>query len=140
MLCYIGIGSNLGDRQKNIDDAIEKMRMADGIKVKKISPIYETGPVGGPAQPRYLNGVIEIETGLRARELLLLAQKIENDLGRQRKVKNGPRTIDLDILTYGDMTIDEPDLKIPHPRMKEREFVQKPLRDIIGNPASEVSL
>ena len=135
MLCYIGIGSNLGDRQKNIDDAIEKMRRADGIKVKKISPIYETEPVGGPAQPRYLNGVIEIETGLKARELLSLAQKIENDLGRQRKVKNGPRTIDLDILTYGDREINEPDLQIPHPRMKEREFVQRPLRDILGNPA-----
>ncbi len=135
MLCYIGIGSNLGDRQKNIDDAIEKMRRAKGVEVKRISTIYETGPMGGPAQPRYLNGVIEIETGLEARELLSLAQKIENDLGRQRKVKNGPRTIDLDILTYGDRTVDEPNLKIPHPRMKEREFVQRPLRDIIDSPA-----
>jgi 2-amino-4-hydroxy-6-hydroxymethyldihydropteridine diphosphokinase len=129
--CYIGIGSNLGDRRKNIDDALQKLRLTGGIEVKRVSPIYETDPVGGPAQPKYLNGVIEIETSLEPRGLLLTLQDIENQLGRKRAVKNGPRTIDLDILMYGSKKIDEPDLKIPHPKMNEREFVQKPLKDLL---------
>ena len=97
----------------------------------KVSSIYETEPVGGPHQSKYLNGVIAINTELEPRQLLLVLQKIENQLGRQRSVKNGPRTIDLDILMYGEEKIDEPDLKVPHPRMREREFVLKPLRDIV---------
>lgn len=131
MRCYIGIGSNLGDRHKNIDDAIGKMRGVDGIEVKKLSRIYETEPVGGPKQGQYLNAVIEIETTLTARGLLLTLQGIENQLGRTRLVRYGPRTIDLDILTYGDKKIDEPDLKIPHPRMDERGFVLEPLKDLL---------
>ena len=103
------------------------------IEVKRVSSLYETDPVGGSDQPRYLNGVIEVETDLDPRGLLALLQEIENQLGRVRTVKNGPRTIDLDILTYGDKKIDEPDLKIPHPRMAEREFVQRPLSDLINN-------
>ena len=133
MRCYIGIGSNLGDRNKNIQDAIEKLRGTQGVEVKKISPIYETDPVGGPEQPMYLNSVIEIETGLEPMQLLFATQQIEAQLGRKRTVKNGPRTIDLDILTYGDRKIHERDLQIPHPRMNEREFVLKPLRDILEN-------
>lgn len=133
MLCYIGIGSNLGDREKNINDAIQRLREAEGVRVKKVSPLYEIEPMGGPMQPKYLNGVIEIETGLGPRQLLFVTQKIENELGRKRTVKNGPRTIDLDILTYGDKEINEPDLQIPHPRMSERDFVQRPLRDINGS-------
>jgi len=131
MRCYIGIGSNLGDRHKNIDDAIGKMRGVDGIEVKKLSRIYETEPVGGPKQGQYLNAVIEIETTLTARGLLLTLQGIENQLGRTRLVRYGPRTIDLDILTYGDERIDESDLKIPHPRMDERGFVLEPLKDLL---------
>ncbi len=131
MRCYIGIGSNLGDRQKYIDDATQKMRDVDGIEVKKLSRIYETEPVGGPKQPQYLNAVLEIETTLTARELLLALQDIENQLGRRRVLRYGPRTIDLDILTYGDERIDEPDLKIPHPRMDERGFVLEPLKDVL---------
>lgn len=127
MRCYIGVGSNLGDRHKNIKEAIEKLQEVEDIKVKRVSSIYETEPVGGPRQPRYLNGVIEIETDMEPRQLLFAAQKIEKQLGRKRIQKDGPRTIDLDILTYGDRKIDEPDLKIPHPRMHEREFVLKPL-------------
>lgn len=132
MLSYIGIGSNLGDRQKNIEDAIQRLRETERVIVKKVSPMYEMDPVGGPPQPRYLNGVIEIETNMTPRELLIVMQRIENQLGRSRAVKHGPRTIDLDILTYDDKKIDEPDLKIPHPRMNERDFVLKPLRDICG--------
>lgn len=131
MQCYIGIGSNLGDRQGNIEAAIQKLKATKGIEVKKSSNIYETEPVGGPPQSKYCNGVIEIDTELEARQLLVALQKIENQLGRIRTVKNGPRVIDLDILMYGEKKVDEPDLKIPHPRMHEREFVQMPLRELL---------
>ncbi len=130
MLCYIGIGSNLGDRKKHIKNAIEKLKETEGVEVKKISNIYETEPVGGPKQGKYLNGVIEIETWLEPSDLMIKLQKIEKQSGRIRSVKNAPRTIDLDILLYGDKKIDEPGLKIPHPRMYEREFVMKPLKEI----------
>jgi len=130
MLCYIGVGSNLGDRKKHIEDAIEKLKNIEGVEVKRVSSIYETEPVGGPKQGKYLNGAIEIETGLGPREFLGKLQDIEKELGRKKTVKNGPRTIDLDILLYGDNKIDEPDLKIPHPNMHEREFVMKPLKEI----------
>jgi len=131
MRCYIGIGSNLGDRQGNIDSAVQKLRKATGIEVKKISRIYETESVGGPPQPKYLNGVIEIETEFAPRQILDILQDIENRIGRIRTVRNAPRVIDLDILMCGNLKIDEPDLKIPHPRMAERDFVQKPLKDLM---------
>ena len=137
MHCYIGIGSNLGNRRKNIDAAIERLQQAKEIEVKKISSVYETEPVGGPKQSDYLNAAIEINTTFGPRELLAALREIEDHLDRERSVKDGPRTIDLDILTYGDEKIDEPDLKIPHPRMNEREFVQKPLRDIQGGTRSD---
>ncbi len=130
MLCYIGVGSNLGDRRNYIENAIQKLKESKGIEVKRISGIYETEPEGGPKQGKYLNGAIEIETTLEPRQLLERLQAIEKELGRVRTVKNGPRTIDLDILLYGDKKIDEVDLKIPHPRMLEREFVLKPLKEI----------
>jgi 2-amino-4-hydroxy-6-hydroxymethyldihydropteridine pyrophosphokinase len=130
MLCYIGIGSNLGDREKYIENAIEKLNNIEDVEVKKVSGIHETEPVGGPRQGKYLNAAIEIETALKPRELLAKLQDIERQLGRKRSVKNGPRTIDLDILLYGDDKIDEPDLKIPHPGMAGREFVMKPLKEI----------
>ncbi|MDP2921511.1 MAG: 2-amino-4-hydroxy-6-hydroxymethyldihydropteridine diphosphokinase [Candidatus Omnitrophota bacterium] len=133
MICYIGIGSNIGDRQGYIDNALRKLKEEKAIRVNKVSSIHETEPVGGPAQGKYLNGAIEIETKLKPKELLKKLQAIENELGRKRTVKNGPRTIDLDILLYGDESIDEPDLKIPHPRMREREFVMKPLKEIYGS-------
>ncbi len=130
MLCYISIGSNLGDRTKYIENAIEKLKETKGIEVKRISSIYETEPMGGPKQGKYLNGAIEIETHLEPREIMVKLQKIEKQLGRIRTVKNAPRTIDLDMLLYGDKKINEPDLKIPHPRMHERDFVMKPLKEI----------
>ena len=120
----------MGDRKKHIEDAIEKLKNIEGVEVKRVSSIYETEPVGGPKQGKYLNGAIEIETGLGPREFLGKLQDIEKELGRKKTVKNGPRTIDLDILLYGDNKIDEPDLKIPHPNMREREFVMKPLKEI----------
>lgn len=130
MRCYIGIGSNLGDRRKYIESAIQRLKETKGIEVRKVSSIYETDPVGGPIQGKYLNGAIEIETELGPRELLARLLNIETLLGRKRTVKNGPRTIDLDILLFGDKKIDEPGLEIPHPRMAGREFVMKPLKEI----------
>ena len=130
MRCYIGIGSNLGDRRKYIENAIQKLNETKGIEVKKVSSIYETDPLGGPSQGKYLNGAIEIETEIEPRELLTRLLDIEIQLGRKRTVKNGPRTIDLDILLFGDKKIDEPGLKIPHPKMQRREFVMKPLKEI----------
>lgn len=130
MFCYIGIGSNLGDREKYIKNAIEKLKKTEGVEVKKISSIYETEPVGGMKQGKYLNGVIKIETWLKPHDLMTKLQEIEKQSGRIRSVKNAPRTMDLDILLYGDKKIDESGLKIPHPKMYEREFVMKPLKEI----------
>jgi 2-amino-4-hydroxy-6-hydroxymethyldihydropteridine diphosphokinase len=130
VFCYIGLGSNLGDREHNIHTAVRKMKSLMHTKVRRISSVIETLPQGGPAQGLYLNAVAEIETGLDPYRLLVELQSIEMVLGRVRTVLNGPRTIDLDILTYGDICIEEEALCIPHPRMLEREFVLIPLQEI----------
>jgi 2-amino-4-hydroxy-6-hydroxymethyldihydropteridine diphosphokinase len=127
---FIGIGSNLGDREKNIKEAIKFLENNERIKVEKISSLIETEPQGGPPQPDYLNGVIKIKTDLSAQDLLCYLQEIERKLGRVRTVKNGPRIIDLDILLYGKEKIDEDNLKVPHPKMFERDFVLRPLFEI----------
>jgi 2-amino-4-hydroxy-6-hydroxymethyldihydropteridine diphosphokinase len=125
---YIGIGSNLGDRRKNIQLALNVLKEKKDIIVEKVSPFYETLPVGGPPrQGKFLNGVIEISTTLTPQELLKVLQEIEKALGRVRKERWGPRTIDLDILFYGDLIVNEERLIIPHPLMHKREFVLKPL-------------
>lgn len=128
--CYIGVGSNLGDRRVYINKAIKELNMNIHIKVNRVSSIYETAPVSEIAQGKFLNGVIEIETDLGPRELLKGLNEIERSLGRIRTIKNGPRTIDLDILYYGDENIMEKDLIIPHPKISEREFVLKGLREL----------
>ena len=128
--CYIGIGSNLGDRRQYIDNAISELRKSKDIKVARVSSIYETEPVSDMPQGKFLNGVLEIETSLRARDLLKELNSIEKRLGRKREVKNGPREIDLDILYYGDERIAEGDLVVPHPKIQEREFVLKGLREL----------
>lgn len=128
--CYIGIGSNLGDRRGYIDRAIESLRSSDGVKVLRVSSIYETDPVSDIPQGKFLNGVVEIDAGLTPAELFERLQHIEADLGRVRTVKNAPRTIDLDILYYGDVDISVDGLTIPHPRIGEREFVLKGLREL----------
>ncbi|MCK9615348.1 MAG: 2-amino-4-hydroxy-6-hydroxymethyldihydropteridine diphosphokinase [Candidatus Omnitrophica bacterium] len=130
MYVYIGIGSNLGDRLANINSAIEELKNNPAIRIEKISSIIETAPVGGPSQGNYLNGVIKIKTEISAKKLLCTLQNIEKKLGRMRAIKDGPRTIDLDILLYGDKIIDEPGLQVPHPKMFEREFVMNPLLEI----------
>ena len=128
--CYIGIGSNLGDRRGYIDKAIEALRASKGIRVARVSSIYETEPASDIPQGLYLNGVLEIETDLDARALLSELIRIEASLGRVRTVKNAPRTIDLDILYFGNEEICDKDLTIPHPRIAEREFVLKGLREL----------
>lgn len=128
--CYIGLGSNLGDRKTNIMMAIEKIGRLKNTKVTKISSILETEPIGGPPQGRFLNACIEVQTALSPRELLKNLQTIESFLGRVRTVEYGPRTIDLDILLFNDEKIKDKDLTVPHPRILEREFVLKPLKEI----------
>lgn len=127
---YLGVGSNLGDRKKYIQSAIRYLRETSGVYVKKISSFYETDPVGGPPQGKFLNGAIELETLLSPRELLIRLKEIERKAGRKRRVRYGPREIDLDILFFGNQSISEGDLQIPHPKIQEREFVKIPLREI----------
>ena len=128
--CYIGIGSNLGEREKYIKSAIRELKKNKRIKFKRSSSIYETEPVSDIPQGRFLNGVLELKTSLRPLELLMALNDIEKRLGRKRSVKNAPRTMDLDILYYGERKIDEKDLIVPHPRIKEREFVLRGLREL----------
>lgn len=129
-ICYIGIGSNLGDRKAYIDRTIEELKKSPNVKVRRVSTVYETEPISDMPQGKFLNGVIEIETGLKAKMLLKELNRIEEKLERKRTLRNSPRTIDLDILYYGDEKINEKDLTIPHPRIEEREFVLRGLREL----------
>jgi len=128
--CYLSLGSNLGERRENIAAAIFKIKQLKDTLITKVSSNIETEPVGGPIQGKFLNAAIEIQTNLSCRQLLGHLQAIEEELGRVRSVKDAPRTIDLDILLYADQKINEDDLIVPHPRMKEREFVILPLKEI----------
>jgi len=128
--CYIGIGSNLGDRRGYIDRAIDELKRINGVRVIRISTIYETEAKSDILQGKFLNGVIEIETELKPQLLLKELNRIEENLGRKRTIKNAPRTIDLDILYYGEEKIDEKGLIVPHPRIQEREFVLRGLREL----------
>ena len=128
--CYIGIGSNVGDRERFIGAAIMEIKTVSGIKFKRCSSIYETDPVSDIPQGKFLNGVIEIETDLEPKELLKELNDIEDWLHRERLLKDGPRTIDLDILYYGDEVIEEAELTIPHPRICERDFVLRGLKEL----------
>lgn len=126
---YLGIGSNLGDRRKHIDEALSALKEA-GITVHKVSSLIETAPVGGPPQGLFLNGAAHIETHLSPEKLLHLLKNIEKKLGRVKTIKNGPRTIDLDILLFENVAVNIAELTIPHPRMKHRDFVLLPLKEI----------
>ncbi|UCC95122.1 MAG: 2-amino-4-hydroxy-6-hydroxymethyldihydropteridine diphosphokinase [Candidatus Omnitrophota bacterium] len=138
MKVFIGVGSNLDNRKENIQKAIEYLKSDPHVVVQQLSTFIETDSEGGPPQPKYLNGVIQIETGLSPRELLSVLQSIECRLGRVRAVRNGPRTIDLDILLYGNIVVEEPGLQIPHPRMWKRTFVMKPLLEIAPYAEMEI--
>ena len=130
-IVYLGLGSNLGDRAKNIDAALRLLNDA-GIRTVKMSSIIETDPVGGPPQGLFFNAVLKAETDLGPFELLRAIHAIEAGLGRVRTVKDGPRTIDVDILMYDELVLNAPELVIPHPRMRERAFVMEPLREVGG--------
>ena len=120
----------MGDRHENIRKALRLLEETGKVRVLKVSSFYETMPVGYTEQGMFINACAEIETSLTPAELLALCQETEHRLGRVRTIKWGPRTIDLDILLYGEMVIDTPELKIPHPLMHERDFVLKPLGEI----------
>ena len=126
---YLSLGSNVGDREQNITRAIAMMTER-GIRIVRPSSMFETEPVGLPAQGWFLNCAVEAETDLMPRQLLHTIQRIEHELGRRRMVANGPRTIDIDILLFGTSIIHSPELDVPHPRMTERRFVLVPLNEI----------
>jgi 2-amino-4-hydroxy-6-hydroxymethyldihydropteridine diphosphokinase len=128
----------LGDRRANLQLAIDSLAAEPGIRVVAVSPVYETDPVGGPVQDDFLNAVVAVDTELSARELLEVAMFVEQAAHRVRKERWGPRTLDVDILTYGDETIAEPDLEIPHPRLRERAFVLAPLHDVAPDLVPDV--
>jgi 2-amino-4-hydroxy-6-hydroxymethyldihydropteridine diphosphokinase len=127
---FIGIGSNLGDREANLRKAVELLSEEDGIHVVAASEIRETDPVGPVEQGPFLNGAVRIETDLAPRELLERLLAVEQRLGRVRRERWGPRTIDLDLLLYGDDVVNEPGLTVPHPRLHERRFALEPLSDL----------
>jgi 2-amino-4-hydroxy-6-hydroxymethyldihydropteridine diphosphokinase len=133
-LAYIGLGSNLGDREGTIRRALELLSAGDDIEVTAVSSLEETDPVGYEDQPRFLNGAAALSTELSPRELLERMFAVERQLGRIRTgPRFGPRTIDLDLLLYGQESIDEPGLRIPHPRLAERRFVLEPLVELDRN-------
>jgi len=131
-LAGIGLGSNLGDRQEHLDAGVRAIAALPGVRLVAVSPFIETDPVGPAGQGAYLNGAATIETTLGARALLDALLEIERTRGRERASEHrwGPRTLDLDLLLFGDAVIDEPGLRVPHPRMHERAFVLEPLAAI----------
>ncbi len=134
---YLGIGSNLENREHNIHKAI-RLLSENHIHILKTSTLIETDPVGGPAQGKYLNAVLKAETSLSVLQLLETTKSIETKLGRVRTVLNGPRTIDIDILLYGNENISQPELTIPHPQMFTRDFVFNPFKEIAPNLAEKL--
>jgi 2-amino-4-hydroxy-6-hydroxymethyldihydropteridine diphosphokinase len=130
---YLGLGSNVGDREEYIEQAVFLLEKNPNIEVIKRSTIYETEPEGGGQQPPFFNGALEIKTKLTPHKLLDLLQEIEATLGREREIEWGPRTIDIDILLYADEIVSDDKLQIPHPLMHERLFVLKPLKEIAPN-------
>lgn len=127
---YLALGSNLGDRFQNLKNAVQMLNNEHAIEVVNASSIYETDPVGYENQDPFLNMVVQVVTGLSPEDLLKLCLKIENELGRIREIKWGPRTLDLDILMYNQENIETEDLIVPHPRMHQRAFVLIPLLEV----------
>ncbi len=126
---YLGIGSNMGNRDEHIRQALHYIE-EESMTILKQSSVIETDPVGGPPQGKFLNLVIEIETSLKPHDLLHTLKNIEHKLGRVKTIQDGPRPIDLDILLYDNKTLTTPELTIPHPRMFQRSFVMTPLKEI----------
>jgi dihydroneopterin aldolase/2-amino-4-hydroxy-6-hydroxymethyldihydropteridine diphosphokinase len=132
----LGLGSNLGARQQELQRAVDQLAATPGLRVTAVSPVYETDPVGGPEQPDFLNAVVLAITDLPPADLLGRAQAIEAAARRTREVRWGPRTLDVDIIAYGDQTRADPTLTLPHPRARERAFVLAPWRD--ADPDAEL--
>ncbi len=128
-VAYLGLGSNVGDREANLRGAVERLAAA-GVNVVRSSPVYETEPVDYTAQRWFLNQVVEVETSLFPMQLLARTSRIEREMGRARTIAKGPRTIDIDILIYGKTVMRSETLEIPHPRMHERRFVLAPLAEL----------
>ena len=131
MRAVIGLGTNTGKRERNLQNAVDALSLLPGTRVADVSPVYETEPVGYADQPDFLNAVCLVETQLSPRALLGACLGIEAALGRVRTIKNGPRVIDLDLLLYEGVTMQSDELTLPHPRMGERAFVLCPLSDIL---------
>ncbi len=127
---YVGLGSNVGDRAKHLENAVALLREAEDVEVVKTSQIYETDPIGVVDQPDFLNAVVELKTSLAPRDLLQLTKSIEDQEKRVRTRRWGPRTVDLDILTYDQLVLDEPDFNLPHPGASDRAFVLVPLAEM----------
>jgi 2-amino-4-hydroxy-6-hydroxymethyldihydropteridine diphosphokinase len=126
---YLSLGSNLGDRERHLREAIALLG-AEGVRVLRVSSLYETEPMEVRDQPWFLNLVVEAETDLLPKLLLARIRKIELGLGRRRGRPKGPRTIDIDILLYGESVIETTELRVPHPRLTERKFVLEPLAEL----------
>jgi 2-amino-4-hydroxy-6-hydroxymethyldihydropteridine pyrophosphokinase len=127
---YVGLGSNLGDRAAYLLLGLSALSRLPETRLLRLSPVYETDPVG-PPQPPYLNMVAELETALSPKGLLAEMLRVEKALGRERRERWGPRTLDLDLLLYGDLVLEEAGLSVPHPRLHERAFVLVPLLDLL---------
>jgi 2-amino-4-hydroxy-6-hydroxymethyldihydropteridine diphosphokinase len=132
---YLALGSNMGNREENLRQAVQTLHRHDHIRVEAVSPIYETDPVGYVDQEAFLNMVVAVETQLTPERLLREVLAIEQQLGRVRTIRWGPRTIDIDVLLYDHVQLVSEELRIPHPAMTERAFVLVPLRDVwVGGP------
>lgn len=129
-IAFVGLGANLGPREVTLLRAVDLLGEADGVEVLAVSELRETEPVGVVEQPPFLNGAMKIETSLPPRALLDLLLETERSLGRVRGERWGPRTVDLDLLVYGDEIVDEPGLRVPHPRLHERRFALEPLAEL----------
>ena len=130
IICYLGLGSNLGDRGAHLADALRRLQDRPQLQILKVSSVYETAPVGPPDQPDFYNVVARVEANCTAQQLLETVQQVEQQMGRAREARWGPRTIDIDILFFGSETIDTPGLRVPHPQMMQRQFVLVPLAEI----------
>lgn len=127
---FLGLGSNLGDRQRHLAEAARRLHAPPEVRVVAASSVYESPAVGYTAQPDFLNAVLHVATILSPQALLARCQQIESALGRVRRERWGPRTIDIDVLLYDELVLDDPGLTLPHPRLRERSFVLTPLAEI----------
>ncbi len=129
---FLGLGTNLGDREQNLREAVAALKAAEGVNFRRQSRVYQTEPMHIADQPEFLNMVVEVEVDdeMSARDLLTLVKRVEGEIGRKHRQRWGPREIDIDILLFGDEHIVEDDFEVPHPRMWERAFVLAPLADL----------